>query len=192
MYRNTVYATLLMTCFLSLQGCAVVAVGAGTAAVVSSANDRRTLGTQVDDTTAETRIAYALGQNENLKTYTNIDVEVHNGIALLTGQAPNDELKREAEKAAKAVDRVRKLHNQIRIGEPVGAGTQANDIWLASKVRTQILADSNIDSLHIKVTVQDSEVFLMGLVTNQEADTAVDIARNVSGVARVVKVFEVI
>ncbi|WP_051275697.1 BON domain-containing protein [Aestuariibacter salexigens] len=190
--RRWIAVTAIFSVVMQLQSCAVVAVGAGAAAVVSSANDRRTLGTQVDDTTAETRIAFKLGENEQLKASANIDVEVHNGVALLTGQIPTETLQREAGKIAQTVKGVRKVHNQIRVAEPIGAGPQANDVWLASKVRTQILTDSDISSLHIKVTVQDSEVFLMGLVTEAEAQKAVDIARNINGVARVVKVFEIL
>ena len=70
--------------------------------------------------------------------------------------------------------------------------TQANDIWLASKVRAKILASENVPALQISVVVQDSEVFLMGRLNNAEATAAVDIARNVTGVARVVRAFEII
>jgi Predicted periplasmic or secreted lipoprotein len=67
----------------------------------------------------------------------------------------------------------------------------ANDIWLASKVRTKIVADERVPALQVKVVVQDSEVFLMGKLTSLEANAAVDIARNVTGVARVVRAFEI-
>lgn len=172
-----------------LQGCAAVVVGAGVGAA-SVVHDRRTLGTQVDDKTMAGRIISSLGENETLKNEANVNVHVYNGVALLYGQAPNDDLKRLAYQSAAQIKQVKKIHNLVRIGSPVATTTSANDVWLASKVRAQLLADERIDGLHISVTVEDSEVFLMGLVNQQEADTAVDIARNVSGVARVVKAFE--
>ena len=89
-------------------------------------------------------------------------------------------------------NQIKKIHNQIRIGEAIGAGTQANDLWLASKVRTKIVADERVPALQVKVVVQDSEVFLMGRLTNLEATAAVDIARNITGVARVVRAFEIV
>lgn len=181
---------LTLSCLL-LQGCAAVVVGAGVGAA-SAAHDRRTLGTQVDDKTVSARISTALAQNETLETNANVNTHVFNGVALLVGQAPNDDLKRQAQRAAEQVKHVKKLHNQIRIGSPIPASTATHDVWLASKVRASLIADKRIDGLHISVAVEDSEVFLMGLVSETEANTAVDIARNVNGVARVVKAFEYI
>ena len=172
-----------------LQGCAAVVVGAGVGAA-SVAHDRRTLGTQVDDKTMAGRVVSKLNENAEIKDNANINVHVYNGVALLYGQAPSEVVKQQAYQAAAQVKHLKKIHNLVRIGTPIPTSSAANDIWLASKVRAQLLADERIDGLHISVTVEDSEVFLMGLVNNQEADTAVDIARNVNGVARVVKAFE--
>ena len=63
-------------------------------------------------------------------------------------------------------------------------------MWLVSKIKTKLLADKRVDGLHIDVAVENSEVFLMGLVSESEADIAVEIARNVSGVTQVIKAFE--
>ncbi len=180
-----------VTFITSVQGCAAVAVGAaGVAAKVAA--DRRTVGTQLDDQTSEGKVAYNWAQNDSLKELANIQVDVYNGVALLTGQAPSAALIQEALAAAKQVDSVSKIHNQIRVGEPIAATTQANDIWLASKIRAKLLADERIPALQVKVVVQDSEVFLLGRVNNQEATSAVDIARNVTGVTRVVRAFQIV
>ena len=172
----------------TLQGCAVLVVGAGVGAA-SAAHDRRTLGAQVDDKTAASRISVALSEVEALKQ-ANITVQVFNGTALLVGQAPNNELIQLAQQAASSVKNIKKLHNQIRLGKPISTGDGANDIWLASKVKTQLLADKRIDGLNIQIEVENGEVFLMGLVNQQEANIAVDIARNIQGVKQVVKAFE--
>lgn len=181
---------ILATC-IGLQGCAAIVVGAG-AGAAKVAHDRRTLGTQIDDATLSSRVSTALAQNTEIKDKANINVEVFNGIVLLVGQAPSETLKKQAEQIAGDIKPMRRLHNQIRIAQPVAISTSTNDVWLASKVRAQLIADERIDGLHINVRVEDSEVFLMGLVTNQEANMAVDIARNINGVARVVKAFEII
>jgi len=182
---------LLVASILTLQGC-VVAVGAAGAMAAKVANDRRTVGTQLDDQNADSAVAYQWSKSEALKEQANLQVDVYNGVALLTGQAPSQVLLNEAVNRAQEVSYLKKIHNQIRIAQPIGAGTQANDIWLASKVRAKIVADERVPALQVKVVVQDSEVFLMGRLSNFEATAAVDIARNITGVARVVRAFEII
>jgi osmotically-inducible protein OsmY len=173
----------------ALQGCAALVVGGGVGAA-SAVHDRRTFGTQIDDKTLATRIRVKLRESENVKEFAHVEVDVFNGVALLVGQAPNDTLKREAQTAAESVKNIAKLHNQIRIGPPTAITTRTNDVWIANKIRANLIANKNIDGLHIKVVVEDSEVFLMGLVSSSEANIAVDVARNTKGVIKVVKVFE--
>lgn len=175
----------------SLQGCAVFVVGAG-AAAAKVANDRRTVGTQLDDQNAEGKVSFRWAENERLKDDANIEIDIYNGVALLTGQAPDQQLISQAEEQVRQVDYVRKIHNQIRIAQPIGASGQAYDIWLANKVRAKLLANEDVPALQVRVVVQNSEVFLMGRLNNQEATYAVDIARNIDGVKRVVRAFEII
>jgi osmotically-inducible protein OsmY len=189
--RKTTLLGLLLAAVVTLQGC-VVAVGAAGAMAAKVANDRRTVGTQLDDQNADSAVAYQWSKSDALKEQANLQVDVYNGVALLTGQAPSQALLDEAVNRAQEVAYLKKIHNQIRIAQPIGAGTQANDIWLASKVRAKIVADERVPALQVKVVVQDSEVFLMGRLSNVEATAAVDIARNVTGVARVVRAFEII
>lgn len=179
---------LIIAC-LSLQGCAVFVIGAGVGAA-TAAHDRRTLGAQVDDKTAASRISVALSEVEALKKQTSITVQVFNGTALLVGQAPSNELIQLAQKTAGSVPNIKKLHNQIRLSQPISTSVAANDVWLASKVKTQLLADKRVDGLNIEIEVENGEVFLMGLVTSKEADVAVEITRNIVGVKQVIKAFE--
>lgn len=172
-----------------LQGCAA-AVVAGTAGAVTAANDRRTLGSQIDDNNIEIKSNLAISEVSRLDSYANLSVISVNGIVLLVGQVANQEMKDEAFRAIEDVDGIRKIHNQVRIGSNIGMTTQTHDSWLTSKVKTQLLATENLSSNNIKVVTENGEVFLMGLVSNNEANTAVNVARNVSGVERVIKVFE--
>ncbi len=180
----------LVVTLSSIQGCAVLAVGAG-AAAAKVAHDRRTVGTQLDDQNAEGKVAFRWSESERLKNETNLQVDIYNGVALITGQAPDQQLINQAVEQVKQVEHVRKIHNQVRIGQPLGASAQAYDIWLANKVRAKLLANENVPTLQVRVVVQHAEVFLMGRVNNQEATYAVDIARNVEGVTRVVRAFEI-
>jgi len=187
--KNLLALIVVAVTMQALQGCAALLVSAGVGAA-SAAHDRRTLGAQVDDKTAATRISVALGEVESLKKNASITVQVFNGIALLVGQAPNNELIQLAQQTASSVKNIKKLHNQIRLGAPLPASAAANDLWLASVVKTQLIADKRIDGLNIEIEVENAEVFLMGLVNQQEADIAVDITRNIEGVKQVIKVFE--
>jgi osmotically-inducible protein OsmY len=186
---NTFYLPLILSATLLLQGCAGLIIGAGMGAV-SVAHDRRTIGTQVDDTTTASRIAFAMSNDTAIKEQTNISVQVFNGTALLVGQAPTQVLIQQAEKLVSSVKNIKKLHNQIRLSSPISASIVANDVWLASKVKTKLIADNRIDGLHIEIEVENAEVFLMGLVSEKESIIAVDITRNIKGVKQVIKAFE--
>jgi len=172
-----------------LQGCAA-AVVAGTASAITAANDRRTIGSQIDDSNIEIKASIAISEVDRLQKFAHISAVSVNGIVLLVGQVANEEMKNEANRAIESVAGIRKIHNQIRIGSNIGVTTQTHDSWLTSKVKAQLLTAKNISSNNIKVVTENAEVFLMGLVSDAEAEQAVNIARNVSGVERVIKVFE--
>ncbi|MFT5839372.1 MAG: osmotically-inducible protein OsmY [Flavobacteriales bacterium] len=180
---------LILSTTLLLQGCAGIIIGAGMGAA-SIAHDRRTIGTQVDDKTTASRISTALSNDKAINQQTSISVQMFNGNALLVGQAPTQALIQQAESLASTVNNIKKLHNQIRLGPPIPANIVAHDVWLASKIKTQLIADKRIDGLHIEIEVENGEVFLMGLVSKKESNIAVDITRNIKGVKQVIKAFE--
>ncbi|MFT7412636.1 MAG: osmotically-inducible protein OsmY [Paraglaciecola sp.] len=180
---------LILSAALLMQSCAGLIIGAGMSAA-SVIHDRRTLGTQVDDKTTANRISTAISNNKAVKEQTSISVQVFNGSALLVGQAPTQALIKQVETLASSVKHIKKLHNQIRLGSPIPANLVAHDVWLASKIKTQLIADKRIDGLHIEVEVENGEVFLMGLVSEKESNIAVDITRNIKGVKQVIKAFE--
>lgn len=184
-----IFLPLLLSTTLLIQGCAGLIIGAGVGAA-SVAHDRRTIGTQVDDTTAAGRISNALANDITIQEQTNISIQVFNGTVLLVGQAPTQALIQQVQTLASSIKNIKKLHNQIRLGSPIPASVVANDAWLASKVKTKLIADKRIDGLHIEIEVENGEVFLMGLVNQQESNIAVDITRNIVGVKQVIKAFE--
>tara|TARA_B110000091_G_scaffold171620_1_gene184645 strand:+ start:73 stop:651 length:579 start_codon:yes stop_codon:yes gene_type:complete len=186
--RN-IYIPLLLSATLLLQGCVGLIIGAGVGAA-SFAHDRRTLGTQLDDTTTAGRISTAISNDVAINEQTSISVQVFNGTVLLVGQASTQALIQQAEKLASSVKNIKKLHNQVRLGLPIPPSVVAKDAWLASKIKTQLIADKRIDGLHIEIEVENGEVFLMGLVSKQESKIAVEITRNIKGVKQVIKAFE--
>lgn len=181
----------LMACCFAMTGCAGLFVaGAATGAVASQ--DRRTVPAQLEDENIEIKSTTSLFEDDEIWRDTNIDVISYNGVLLLVGQAPTASLKRRAKKEVESIPNIRKIYNQIRVAAPISFFAKRNDEFLTSKVKSSMLFTEDFPSSRIKVVTENSEVFLLGLVTPDEANKAVEIARNVDGVSRVIKVFETI
>lgn len=169
----------------------LVAVGAaGTAA--ASTSDRRTIGTQIDDKTMTARVSTAINKIPNIEEQADISVNIYNSQVLLTGQALTQELISQAELAATSIEHVTKVHNQIRLGDPIPTSSTINDIWLGTKIRTLMATNDSVPMLRLDLIVEDSEVFIMGQLTKTEASAAVDLVRNVTGVTKVIRVMELV
>lgn len=187
---NTLKLVCACTLLALLQGCAA-AVVAGGATAVTSANDRRTLGAQIDDKNVVLKATRALSDDATTAEGSNINITSYNGVLLLTGQTRSEAIRQQAQALVGKIDGVRDVQNQIRLGNNTAMTTRTRDSWISTKVKTQLLADEQVSGLNIKVVTENAEVFLMGLVTEQEAAKAVDIARHVDGVSRVVRAFEI-
>ncbi|MFT4464807.1 MAG: division/outer membrane stress-associated lipid-binding lipoprotein [Sodalis sp. (in: enterobacteria)] len=185
-----VHTLLILLCTtLMLQGC-VGAVVVGTAAVATkTATDPRTVGTQVDDGTLEARVANALAKDQQLKKEARIVNTAYQGKVLLTGQAPTPELAERAKQIAMGVDGATEVYNEIRQGQPVSLGRASMDTWITTKIRSQLLASDAVKSSNVKVTTENGEVFLLGLVTNAEGKAAAEVTSKVNGVKHVTIAF---
>jgi osmotically-inducible protein OsmY len=120
----------------------------------------------------------------------NVNVTSFNRNVLLTGEAPTEVLKKEIGKLVTGVENVRRVTNEIAVGDVSSFGSRSNDALLTSKVKARFLDGGEFQVNHVKVVTEDAVVYLLGLVKAKEADSAVDIARSTSGVRKVVKVFE--
>ena len=174
-----------------LQGCVAAAV-VGVVGGATVAADKRSVGTQIDDQKIEFDAYAKLAKHKGISDNANLQITSVNGSVLIVGQSPNTFLTDEAIKIVRAVSGIAQIHNQIRIGNTTSIATKSNDVWLTSKVKTALFGSDHLEATNIKVVTENGEVFLMGLISKKEADVAVDIARNVSGVNRVIKVFEYI
>jgi osmotically-inducible protein OsmY len=172
----------------ALQGCVPVVIGAGGAAAYTSLEDRRSTGTQIDDEAIETRASNRI--NDRFGSRVHVNVTSYNRIALVTGEVPDEQSRQEAEKIVRAVPNVRDATNDLQISGISSYASRANDAYLTSKVRGRLLDTKRVSPVHLKVVTESGAVYLMGVVTEPEADEAVDIARNTGGVRKVVKVFE--
>lgn len=186
-----IIAPCLIICSLLLTGCETLII-AGAASGAMAAQDRRDLKTQIEDEKTELKTLSSLFDNDEVWSGTNINVISYNNVILVVGQAPTATLKQKATSEIKAITKDKKVYNQIKIAAPVSFMARRNDEYLTTKVKSSMLFTSDFPSSKIKVVTENAEVFLLGLVTETESDKAVEIARNVSGVKKVVKVFEII
>ena len=172
-----------------IQSCApLVVAGAGTAAV--AAHDRRTVGAFVDDSAVELKISNALREDDEARENTHINVTSMNGIVLLSGEASTAALRDRVLANARTVAGVRRVVNEIRVAPPSSIGDRSHDTWLTTKVKSKLIGTESLDSTRVKVVTENDAVFLLGIVTRKEADLATGAATSVSGVTRVVKLFE--
>jgi osmotically-inducible protein OsmY len=182
----------LCTIFLSvllLQGC-VGAVVVGTAAVATkTTTDPRTTGTQVDDTTLEMRVSSAMAKDLQLKQDARIIIVAYQGQILLIGQAPSSDLSSKAQQIAAQIDGVQDIYNEIRLGQPIGISRVSQDSWITTKIRSKLLTSDQVKSTNVKVITENGEVFLLGLVTDKQAQSTAQIASQTSGVQKVTTVF---
>ena len=171
----------------ALAGCiemAAVGVGAG----VMSAVDRRTTGAQVDDEGIELRAGNRIGERFGDKVHVN--VTSFNRSVLLTGEAPDAKTKEEIEKIVAAVPNARAVTNELTLTGNSTLSNRANDASITGKVKARFLDAGKFNPLHVKVVTERSVVYLLGVVTDQEAADAVEIARTTGGVRKVVKIFD--
>ena len=178
----------IVAAMLFLQGCAetVIAVGAG--AAVMSATDRRSTGAQVDDEGIELRVANRIDERFGDKVHVN--VTSYNYVVLLTGEVPDSRTRAEIAQIARAAQGVRNVANETQIAGVSSFGARSNDAYLTGKVKTRFLDVGHFNPNHVKVVTEANVVYLMGIVTQAEANEAVEIARTTGGVLKVVKIFE--
>jgi osmotically-inducible protein OsmY len=174
-------------------GCAPLIIGGGAAAGGAAIYSRRTAGTMVDDETIELTAINKLAADEQINEQAHINVISYNSVVLLVGQAPTDELRNRSESIVGAIPKVRLVHNEISIAAPNSFTVRSGDTITTSKVKTSILGVISEDDslgLRTKVVTENGIVYLMGLLSRQEADAVTNAARQVGGVQRVVKLFE--
>lgn len=153
----------------------------------------RTAGAVVEDQSIETKILVNLKSQEPAFKDSRLQVVSYNGVVLMAGQVATEELKaRAAEIASQASTKIKRIHNELEVMGNTTFVTRSNDAWIGTKVRTLLLRSKEVPSSQINVIAENGTIFLMGLISQSEGDRAANLVRNVSGVSRVVKVFEYI
>jgi len=186
--RRWATVVLASACALSLQACVESLIIGGVATGVVVAADRRQpeviFGDQRIEVVASNRIGDALaGQGH-------VNITSYNYMVLLTGEVPSAQVKANTERIASEVPQVKTVINELQIAGASSMASRSNDSYITSKVKSNLLGADKVGPTSIKVVTEAGVVYLLGLVTREEADAATEIARGTGGVQKVVRVFE--
>lgn len=193
----TMKRTPVKHCFIAL---AMTTALAGCTTVLEATHDgpiqpdpgERTFGTYLDDGKIDTITTVNINKADPQLKASNINVNVFNGVVLLTGQVANNDLRLLAGRTAQQVRNVRQVYNEIQVRGNVSFLASSSDAWLTTKVKSSLLANKEVDSGRIKVITENGVVYLMGLLTRAEAERAANATRSIGGVQKVVKAVEYI
>ena len=172
---------------LSLTGCMAAMVAGATAGIV--VYDKRTLTTIKDDAQIFHDVHTKISRDKRFRD-SHVFVSSFNNVVLLVGETQAASTRILAEKIAQGTPRVKRVYNEIVLEYPIAFSARTKDAWITSQVRSMMLARKGLSSGSIRVVTENGVVYLMGLVTTRQANSAVDVARQVNGVNKVVKVFQ--
>jgi osmotically-inducible protein OsmY len=182
-------AALLGALLVSLQGCVAVVAGGMVAGAVAT-TDRRTLGAQTEDKAiavkAETRLPQIVGDAGH------VNINSYNRKVLLTGEVRDDAMKRAVENEVRSIANVDNVINELEVAGPSSYTSRSSDTLITSKVKISLADKKTVSANSFKVVTERGNVYLMGMVTQREGNIAADVAKGVSGVMRVTKMFEYI
>ena len=173
-----------------LSACVPAVIVTGAAVGVVSYHDRRSTGTQADDETTEWRARNRLPTI--WRERGNVNFTAYNRRVLVSGEVPDERAKDEIGALAAALDGVQKVHNELRIGPVSTVGERADDVLLSSRIKARLLDQKVVSSNHVKPVSERGVVFLMGIVSDAEAQAAIDVVRTTAGVVKVVSLFEIL
>ncbi|MFV0477207.1 MAG: BON domain-containing protein [Parahaliea sp.] len=152
----------------------------------------RTMGRQIEDETVEVKALVNIRAADERFDKAHLSAVSYNGFVLLVGQVVDQELKDKASNVVREIRGVRRIYNELEIAAPSSGMTRTADTWITAKVKSWLLANSSTPGLRIKVVTENGVVYLMGLASKEEAQRITDVAANLSGVQRVVRLFEVV
>ena len=173
----------------TLQGC-ITMVAAGVTTGVLATVDRRSVGTQTEDESIEWKASARV--SEKLGDKGHVNFTSFNRKVLITGEVPTGEDKAEAERIVTGVTNVQGVYNELTVGPTSSFTDRSNDSFVTSKVKSRSVDSGKFNPVHVKVVTEAGTAFLLGMVTQPEADSAINVARTTAGVKRVVNLLEII
>jgi osmotically-inducible protein OsmY len=188
---RTLLVSLTLCTALLTSGCAEV-INATTSKPIEMKANTRTMGAKLNDEEIETASKVNIKKADPQLEHAHVSIDSFNGIVLLTGQVPSEELRNLVADTVYKLNPVREIHNELVVSEPTNFVARSKDAWISTKIKAQLLADGDIESRRIHFVTENQVVFLMGIVTRAEADRIVDKVSHTADVQKVVKVFEYI
>ncbi len=188
-HRPLAWLLAIASATATLTGCAPLLIGGAMVGGGMIAIDRRTSGAQLEDEAIELKAASRIA---DLATLGHVSVTSYNRLVLVTGEVPTDNDRMRVEDAVQRMDNVRSVVNELAVMGNTSLGSRSNDTILSGRVKATFVDAKDLQANAIKVVTERGTVFLMGRVTEREATRAADLTRSVSGVQKVVRVFELI
>ena len=182
---------LLTCCALALPGCGSV-LSTMRVDTIEDEPVERTMGQMLEDDNIETKTTVNIHAADDAFHDANISVVSYNGYVLLAGQVNTQKLKSKATEVARKVHGVRRIYNELEIASPSSGMTRTSDTWITTKVKSWLLGSGDTEGMRVKVLTENGVVYLMGLATRAEAERISDKAAGISGVQRVVRLFELV
>lgn len=174
----------------ALSACAPLIVGGAAVGGALVATDRRTSGTQLEDKSIEVKAAGRI--RDVLGERGHVNVNSYNRMVLLTGEVPSEADRAAAEQAAARVENVKGVYNELAVMGNSSLTSRSSDLLIQGKVKATLVDAKDLQSNAFEIVVERGIVYLLGRVTEREATRAVDLARSVGGVLKVVRVFEIL
>ena len=153
---------------------------------------KRTLGTRLDDRRTQSLAKRNIRAADPELDKAHLDVTSFNSVMLITGQVASEELVNAASRAVEGMRHVKQVHNELEVAGPTSFLARTNDISLTTKIKSSMMISSETDANRIKVVTENGVVYLLGLLTREEAEAAVRLTRKTFGVQKIIKVFEYI
>lgn len=185
----------LLVSAVGVSACAPLIIGGAATVGVTAIHDRRTTGTVVDDNSSEIKYKAILAHDQEVYKNSHINITVYNGVILMTGEVANEAIRTRAEEIVNAKkDPQQRVVNYLVIGPNSSFANRTYDSKQTAKVKTALfdVKIKGFDPSRVKVVTEHAVTFLMGLVTEEEAQAATDVASRVKGVKQVVSVFDII
>ena len=185
------YLPWLLALLLPLSGCGSL-LATMEADPIEDDPGARTLGRVIEDDNIETKAIVNIHAADSAFDKSHVVVVSYNGYVLLAGQVNSETLKAMATDVVRDIRGVRRIYNELEIAAPSSLMTRTSDTWITAKVKSWLLGASDIEGTRVKVLTEDGVVYLLGLATKDEIERISDSAAGISGVQRVVRLFEVI
>jgi len=183
-------SALLCATFL-VSGCGSLLASMDSNAIEDDPGER-TMGQQIEDESIETKTMVNIRAADDAFDEAHLVIVSYNGYVLIAGQVASPALKEKATAVGREVRGVRRIYNELEVASPSSGMTRTSDTWITTKVKAWLLGYTDTPGMRIKVVTENGVVYLMGLATQEESERVANVAANISGVQRVVRLFEIV